>query len=503
MIENIKEKIKESLQSVLPVTLIVLLLSVTFVPIEIGTISMFLVGAILLVVGMGIFEVGAETSMTPLGESIGDTLVTKNIVLLTVISCFLIGTFITISEPDLQVLARQVASIPNTTLILSVACGVGVFLVLAVLRILFHLPMNRLLTILYIFVFIVSFFAPEDFISVAFDSGGVTTGPMTVPFIMALGVGLSSTKKDSHHSNDSFGLVAFSSIGPIMMVLLLGIFYHPSEATYTSTIIPNVITTQDVIHEFLIEFPNYTKEVLISISLIILLCVIYQFITHTFSKEQLKQLTIGFLCTIVGLILFLTGVNVGFAPVGSILGETLASSNYKLIVVPIGMLIGYYIVKAEPAVQILNQQVEDASEKRITKEMMNLCLSIGVSLAVGIAMLRSLFGINIYWILIPGYIISLVISFFVPDLFVGIAFDSGGVASGPMTTTFLLPFSMGVCTSVGGNVATDAFGIVALVALAPILSIQIMGLIYQRKTIRSENEYDLRMKDAIIDLEND
>lgn len=341
-----------------------------------------------------------------------------------------------------------------------------------------------------------------DFISVAFDSGGVTTGPMTVPFIMALGVGLSTSKVDKHHSNDSFGLIAFSSIGPILMVLLLGIFYHPTEATYSSTIIPEVVTMQDVVHEFIIEVPIYAKEVCMSMSLIIFVFILFQLFTHTFDKKQVINMSLGFIFTIIGLILFLTGVNVGFAPVGSILGETIANDSYKWIMIPIGMLIGYYIVKAEPAVQILNKQVEEATGKLITKEQMNVCLSIGISVAVGLGMLRALTGISIYYILIPGYIISLILSYFVDEMFVGIAFDSGGVASGPMTSTFLLPLSMGVCSAVGGNVATDAFGIVALVALAPIISIQIMGLIYKHKTMKHENDYNKRLhEDAIVEME--
>lgn len=477
--KKLKEKIDESIQAVVPITMIVLLLSIFLVPMETGTIAMFLVGAFMLIIGMAFFQLGAEMSMTPLGEGVGAQIMKTRRLPVLILVCFVMGVIITIAEPDLQVLANQVPSIPNETLIWTVALGVGAFLVLAVLRILFKLRLSLLLFILYIAVFLLSFVAPADFISVAFDSGGVTTGPMTVPFIMAIGVGLSSIRSDKNGASDSFGLVSLCSIGPIAMVLLLGIFYHPTGASYNATEIPDVITMQDVMRQFVHMLPDYAKEVLSSIFPVLVVFLLFQATSRRYHKNQMIKMLMGFLYTIIGLILFLTGVNVGFAPVGSLLGSSLAARSWKWALVPIGALIGYYIVKAEPAVQVLNKQVEDITNGSISRNAMNTCLSIGVASSVALAMVRVLTGLNIYFLLIPGYMIALALTKFVPKVFVGIAFDSGGVASGPMTSTFLLPLAMGACTAVGGNVVTDAFGVVAMVAMAPLIAIQIMGAWYQ------------------------
>lgn len=506
MNEKLKEKIQESLSSVLPITVIVLLLSITLVPMEIGTLALFLTGAVLLIVGMGFFQLGAEMSMTALGQSVGARLIKSKSIILIVLVSFMMGAIITIAEPDLQVLANQVASIPNQVLIWTVAVGVGLFLVVAVLRIIFHISLSMMLMVFYILLFLLSFFSPDSFTAVAFDSGGVTTGPMTVPFIMALGVGLSASRSDREGASDSFGLVALCSIGPIMMVLLLGIFYNPEEAVYTATEITDIATTQDVVKQFVIAIPEYSKEVAVSILPVAGVFVFFQLFTRTFHGRQVLRMVVGFVYTILGLIMFLTGVNVGFAPVGSLLGSGLGEGIFKWALVPIGIIIGYYIVKAEPAVQVLNKQVEDLTGGTISHKMMNSALSIGVACAVALSMVRVLTGINIYWIIIPGYIIAIVMSRFVSSVFVGIAFDSGGVASGPMTSTFLLPLAMGACTAVGGNVVTDAFGVVALVAMAPLLAIQIMGLIYMHKSKAAkavpqmEEEFS---EDTVVEIEED
>ena len=465
MNQKLKEKILESLSAVLPITGIVLLLSILLVPVDIGAMVMFIAGAVMLVIGMGFFQLGAEMAMTPLGEGIGVQISkTRNIFLVFFIG-FFTGLIITVSEPDLQVLAQQVPSIDNLTLILTVAVGVGIFLALAILRILFQINLSTILIILYVILIGLSFLVPKDFLAVAFDSGGVTTGPMTVPFIMAMGVGLASVRGDKNASSDSFGLVALSSVGPVLAVLILGLFFRPTQASYTASAIADVATTRDVIWEFLISMPPYVREVMISLL--------------RYKRRQVTRVMVGFLYTYIGLVLFLCGVNAGFAPVGSSIGNDIASAAWKWLLVPIGMLIGYYIVKAEPAIQVLNHQVESVTNGAVSAKSMNRCLSIGVSVSVGLAMLRVLTGLPIYWIVIPGYAIALILSRLVPKMFVGIAFDSGGVASGPMTTTFLLPLSIGACDAVGGNLMANAFGVVALVALTPLIAVQIMGMLYQ------------------------
>ena len=503
MNEKLKEKIRESLSSVLPITVIVLLLSISLVPLEVGTLTLFLTGAVLLIAGMGLFQLGAEMAMTPLGQGVGSKLSKGKWLFPVILICFAMGAIITIAEPDLQVLANQVASIPNQVLIWTVAIGVGIFLAIAVLRIRFHISLHKLLTVCYILVFVLSFFTPSSFISVAFDSGGVTTGPMTVPFIMSLGVGLSAARSDPDGAEDSFGLVALCSVGPILMVLLLGIFYNPTNAAYTTSAVPEINTTVDVVRQFLTAFPQYAKEVLTSILPIVGVLVIFQLVTRSYRKRQLLRMAVGLVYTIVGLILFLTGVNVGFAPVGTLLGEGLGEGGLRWLLVPIGVVVGYYLVKAEPAVRVLNQQVEDVTGGTVSRGTMNLALSAGVACAVALSMVRVLTGLNIYWIIIPGYALALLLSRKVPPVFVGIAFDSGGVASGPMTSTFLLPLAMGACSAMGGNVVTDAFGVVALVALAPLIAIQIMGLVYAHKSKKTLPASEPVLDDGIVDLEEE
>ncbi len=503
---QLKEKITESLSAVLPITLIVLVLSILLVPMNVGTVVLFFAGAVMLIVGMGLFQLGAEMAMGPLGEGIGVQIAKSKTLFLAALVGFLMGFLVTIAEPDLQVLSNQVPAIPNLTLILTVAVGVGIFLLLAVLRIALKIDLSILLMILYGLVLVLSFFVPGEFLAVAFDSGGVTTGPMTVPFIMALGVGLSSMRSDKNAASDSFGLVALSSVGPILAVMILGCFYNTGDVAYESTPIPEVETMTDVTRAFWAEIPHYIKEVCVSLLPLLVVFLLFQLIFRRFHRRQFLKISVGFGYTAAGLVLFLCGVNVGFAPVGSELGSQLAGSDQKWILVPIGMLIGYFIVKAEPAIQILNKQVQTVTDGLISSKSMNSALSVGVAVSIGLAMLRILTGIPIRWIVIPCYVIALILSLFVPKIFVGIAFDSGGVASGPMTSTFLLPLCIGACVSLGGNVMTDAFGVVALVAMTPLIAIQLMGLRYRFKLQKQAKQSVIRLpedSDEIILFEED
>lgn len=498
----------ESLSAVLPITAIMLLIGILMVPLELGALVMFLVGAIMLIVGMGFFQLGAEMSMTPIGEGVGVQLSKAKRVVTVALIGLLMGVIITVSEPDLQVLAEQVPSLPNLTLVLTVAVGVGLFLALALVRIKYQISLSRLLIVLYLGVLVLSFFVPKGFLAVAFDSGGVTTGPMTVPFIMAMGVGLASVRSDKNSASDSFGLVALSSIGPILAVMLLGFIFRPTQAQVEPNLLADVSTTRDVAKAFAFELPHYFEEVAVSLLPIIAVFILFQLLTHRYHKRQLRRIVVGLAYTFIGLMLFLCGVNVGFAPVGEHVGFELAELSYNWVLVPLGMLIGYYIVKAEPAIRVLNHQVENVTDGAISVKAMNRSMSIGVAASIGLAMLRVLLNIPIQWIVVPGYVIALVMSLFVPKLFVGIAFDSGGVASGPMTSTFLLPLCIGVCKALGGDPMTDAFGVVALVALTPLVAIQIMGLVYKYKTTKLQKlagPYDGIADDSddIVDLEVD
>ena len=493
----LKEKIRESLSSVLPITLIVLVLCFTVAPVSSGTLLAFIAGAVLLVVGMGFFTLGAEMSMTPMGEYVGAKMTKSKSILAIVLVSFIVGVMVTISEPDLQVLAEQVPNVENMTLILSVAIGVGIFLIIGMLRIVFSVKLSYLLIGFYAVVFALSYFVSPDFLAVSFDAGGVTTGPMTVPFIMALGVGVSSIRSDSNAENDSFGLVSLSSIGPIIAVLILGLIYKPTGQATENFADLSIETSTDLKRVFLESFPDYMKEVAIAIAPIAVFFLIFQFISGRMSGGVLTKILIGVAYTYIGLILFLTGVNVGFMPVGSYIGKLIGNLEYNWIVIPLGMIMGYFIVDAEPAVHILTKQVEEVTSGAIPGKALSTALGFGVSASVGLAMVRVLSGISILWIIIPGYAFSLILTFFVPEIFTSIAFDSGGVASGPMTATFLLAFAMGACDAVGGNIVTDAFGVVALVAMTPLIAIQILGLVYKYKLKKT-----FKNADAGNDAEN-
>ena len=487
--------------SVLPITAIVFLLSVTIAPLEPGTLVLFLFGAVLLVIGMGFFTLGVDMSMLPMGEGVGAVLSGKKRLLIPVLLYFLLGVLSTMAEPDLTVLANQIAAIPNMVLILTVAVGVGLFLVVATLRVRWGVPLRRLLLLFYGVVFLLTAFAPANFIPVSFDSGGVTTGPITVPFIMALGLGVASSRSDKNAASDSFGLVALCSIGPILSVLLLGIVYQPDKAEQQLAAIPEVADTAAAARYFVHGFPEYFKEVAAALLPIALVFALFQLFTRKFRRGQLLRIVSGFAYTYLGLVLFLCGVNVGFMPAGQYIGTAVASGSCPWLLVPIGMLIGFYIVKAEPAVAVLTKQVEEVSNGSISQRAMGNALSIGVCVSVGLAMVRVLTGLNIMWLLVPGYAVSLGLTFFVPSIFTGIAFDSGGVASGPMTATFLLPFAMGACSAVGGDLMTDAFGIVAMVAMTPLVTIQVMGLSSQvshRLALRRQRVRLERVEDSVV-----
>ena len=478
---KLQKKFEEAFVAVMPVVAILLILSFTVAPMSPSILMSFLLGALMVMVGMMFFTLGAEMSMTPMGEMVGAKMTQSKKLWFILLLSFVLGVIITISEPDLQVLASQVPSIPNTILIYAVALGVGFFLLVAVLRVLLKIPLHLLLVVLYIIVFVLVFFVPESFRAVAFDSGGVTTGPMTVPFIMALGVGISAIRNDENAADDSFGLVALCSVGPILAVLVLGMIYHPTESAFAMSEMMEVTDSVELWHMFTHELPEYMGEIAISLLPIIVFFGLFQLFSLRLSGRSLGKIVIGMAYTYIGLVLFLTGANVGFMPAGEYLGSVIAGESYRYLLIPIGALIGFFIVKAEPAVYVLNRQVEEITDGAISARAMGISLSLGVALSVALAMVRVLTGIPILYFLIPGYAIAVGLSFFVPKIFTAIAFDSGGVASGPMTATFLLPLAQGACAAVGGDLAADAFGVVAMVAMTPLITIQVLGVVSRIK----------------------
>ena len=476
------EKLKEAAASVLPVTAIVAVLCLALVRVDVGLMLSFLLGSGLLILGMGLFTLGAELSMSRIGNLIGAKMTKSRKLWFILAVSFLLGVAITMAEPDLQVLATNVPAIDKTVLIVTVSVGVGLFLMLCMVRILFSVSLRLLLIVFYALLFLGAFLSDAGFLSVAFDSGGVTTGPMTVPFIMALGVGVASIRSDENAKADSFGLVALCSIGPVMAVMLLGAIYPTDTQADVNMVIGGFETTVELGGAYLRSLPTYMLEVAMALLPIFVFFLLFQVFSLRLRRLPLTKIVMGVGYTFLGLVLFLTGVNVGFSPLGYVLGKELVTSGLSALLIPLAMLMGWFIIDAEPAVHILNKQVEELTSGAISAKAMGLSLSVAVALANGLAMVRVLTEIPILYFLLPGYAVALGLSFFVPRTFTAIAFDSGGVASGPLTATFMLPLAMGACTALGGNVMTDAFGLVALVAMMPLITVQVMGGIYVLKS---------------------
>ena len=471
-------KIKEALISALPITAIVYIMSLTpWFNFSATELISFSIGALMLILGIGLFNLGADLAMTPMGSTVGSGLSKQRKLSLLLSVCFVLGMLITIAEPDLQVLATQVGAVMNgTVLVYAVGFGVGAFLVFAILRIVFRRPLGNILTLFYMLLFAMALMlvvqGNESLLPLAFDSGGVTTGPITVPFIMALGVGVSSILGDRKSQENSFGLVALCSIGPVLAVLVLGIFSR-NDLTYA---VPDYTMSSDILGSFLHSLSHTAKEVATALGMIVVFFTICQLTFLRLPRKRLLRIAIGVLFTYVGLVIFLTGVNVGFMPIGYKMGFELAKLN-KNVLVFLGLIMGILVVLAEPAIHVLNQQVEDVTGGAITRRSMITGLCVGVGSAIALSVVRIIFDFSLVYYVIPGYFISLGLSLFVPRVYTAIAFDSGGVASGPMTSGFILPLAVGACVGLQGESAVlrDAFGVVAMVAMTPLITIQLLG----------------------------
>ena len=494
MLKEFKKNLHSAAATILPIVFIVQIITL-IIPVKTGVLVSFLISSVLLIFGSAIFTFGAELSMELIGNKIGKDLVRSKKVLLILGVSFIIGTVVTIAEPDLLVLAEQLTSIPSWLLILIISLGVGLCTLLASARSLFGWDLNIILIVSFIAIFILMLFVPKDFIPVAFDSGGVTTGTISIPFILTLGMGLVANRIDSKAKEESFGLVALASTGPIIMVLLLGMFMKfESGMTFDNSIYTNF------------AFGNYAtqliicfKDVLIAVAPILLVFVIYQLVTKKTSKLEMHKIVLGTILTVLGLTIFLVASNVGFLNMGYYIGEFIAGTVYKKLLIPIIMLLAFFIAIAEPAVVILIDQVEEFTEGGISKGLLKISLALGVALAAGLAMYRVFSGTSFMIYALIGYGIALVLTFFIPKVFTAIAFDAGGATGGSLTTTFLLPIAIGACYVLGGNVYTDAFGLASMVSLVPIITVEMTGLMYEFKTrllTRIEN-----LDDSIIDYE--
>ncbi|MCR5762878.1 MAG: DUF1538 domain-containing protein [Treponema sp.] len=503
---NFFEKLKETASSVLPVMVIVLVLGVTIVPLGKAILVRFMMGGFLLIFGLTLFLAGVDLGILPVGERCGAALTAKrNLAILLGVS-FLIGVMVTIAEPDVQVLADQIkavsSSVSKWTLIFMIAAGIGLFVVVGLLRTMLSLKLKYVLIVAYIGVFMLAFLCSKEFQGVAFDAGGATTGPMTVPFIMALGVGVAAVRSKGQHSNshadsseDSFGLTGIASIGPIAAVCAYGIFLKGASALScgqmeaASQPVSSVQESNGLnLRIFIDLFPEELKEVSMALLPLVLMFAAFQLFLLRMPPVQFRRVLKGLAYSYVGLVIFLTGVNGGFMPAGQKLGLVLgeracdAGGIWVALLTVTGVIFGAVVVCAEPAVWVLTEQVEQVSGGTIRRKAMLFALSAGVAISIGLSMLRIMYGFSLWYVLVPGYLAALALSLFCPPMFVGIAFDSGGVASGPMTSTFILSFTLGAAAAAGGSSATDAFGVIALVAMTPLIAIQMLGLVFKIKS---------------------
>jgi hypothetical protein len=500
-LKELRSKILEALISALPITAIVYILALTpWFDLSQTELITFSIGAVMLVLGIGLFNLGADLAMTPMGTHVGSGLSKQRKLGLLLVVCFVLGMLITIAEPDLQVLAKQVSAVMNgTVLIYAVGAGVGVFLLVAILKIVFRKSLSHILMLFYMLLFALALLLAVndqlDLLPMAFDSGGVTTGPITVPFIMALGVGISCVLGDKRSQENSFGLVALCSVGPILAVLVLGVFSN-NDLTYQ---VPDYTVSEDILGSFLHTAGHTAMEVAIALGLIVVFFIICQIAFLRLPKKRLLKIALGVIFTYVGLVIFLTGVNVGFMPVGYKMGYLLGQSN-KWFLMGFGLVIGVLVVLAEPAIHVLNKQVEEITNGFVTRKAMITGLCIGVGASIALSMIRIVFDFSLTYYIIPGYFISLALSLFVPPVYTAIAFDSGGVASGPMTSGFILPLAVGACVSIQGPdaVLRDAFGVVALVAMTPLITIQLLGF----KAIVSNRMKERKAMKRILDADD-
>lgn len=485
-----KQKFKEVLFSIFPITVIVMILNFTLTPLEIPLIIRFIIGAFLIIIGLSIFLIGVDIAITPLGSQVGAAFAKSNKIWIVIIGGLIVGFFISIAEPGLIILADQVGivtsgQISSISILSIVSIGLAIMLAAGFVRIVFNIPLYKILTVLYGLVLILALFTPVEFLTIAFDASGATTGILAVPFILALAVGISSMKKDSKASEkDSFGLVAIASVGAIISVMILSIF--SGARNFSEKLEFNITESKSVIEPFIKNMPILFKEGFLTIFPLIIIFFFFQKFYFKMNKKNVIKMIKGFIYAFLGLFLFLVGVNTGFMDIGAIIGYTLASYDNKSYVIIIAFILGVVTILAEPAVYVLTHQIENVTSGYVKRRAILVALAIGVGIAVALSMIRIIVsGLRLWHYLLPGYIISIFMMYFIPKLFVGIAFDAGGVATGPMTTTFILAFTQGVAEATeGGSILTDGFGMIATVAMIPIITLQMLGFIFEMELKR-------------------
>ncbi len=481
-------KVKEVFISVFPVTLIVFLIHFIWVPLSSEQIESFSVGAFLVLIGLSIFLSGIDESIDPIGHKVGRSLTRTNSLALVITVSLILGFFISFAEPDLHILAQQVDKVtagqfPKNLMVVVVSIGLGVMMTLGQIRILYSIPLQYVFLLAYGIIAILSLLSSREFLAIAFDASGATTGAITVPFLLALAGGVSAMKKRSDKSEvDAFGLVGIASSGAIIGVLLTGLIMGVEKLGGELPV--EAVSDDGILKHYLHLIPQTLWESLMSLGPILIAYLIFYFVDKPRRKSEFISIFRGMFFTYIGLSIFLLGVYGGFMDVGSYLGVGMGSLDSKVPALLVGFILGLVTVLAEPAVYVLTHQVEDVTGGYVRRPLVLAFLSVAVGLAIFLSILRILVpGIQLWMFLLPGFGISVIAAFMVPELFVGIAFDAGGVASGPMTATFALAFVQGLSRAVpGADVIVDGFGMIAIVAAMPILSLQLLGIIYKQRT---------------------
>ncbi|MGI5971658.1 MAG: DUF1538 domain-containing protein [Oscillospiraceae bacterium] len=484
----IVSRLKEVLFSVLPITVIVLILNFTITPMDTVVIVRFLIASLLVVLGLTIFLLGVDIGITPLGDLTGTSIAKSNKLWKVLFAGLILGFLVSIAEPGLMVLAEQVdlvtsGQISKTVILIIVSTGLAVMLSLGFIRVFYNVPLYKTLFVIYLVIFAMSIFASREFLAIAFDASGATTGIMAVPFILSLSVGISKLKKDSEASEkDSFGLVAIASAGAIISVLILDLFIGSNE--FSTGLEPAVSGSKKIFKPFIDIVPDYLLESFMAILPLLFVFLFLQKISFRLRKRELRKLLTGFTFAFIGLFIFLVAVNAGFMDVGTSIGNDLALMDNKAYIVGIGFVLGIVTILAEPAVHVLTHQIEDVTSGYVKRKAVLVPLAAGVGLAVALSVVRVLVpGIQLWHYLLPGYIICISMMFFTPKLFVGIAFDAGGVATGPVTATFILAFIQGAANAFeGADVMAEGFGMIAMVAMMPIITLEALGLIFAVKS---------------------
>lgn len=498
------EKLKESTFSILPISMVVLILGLVL-NINTATILCFLFCFVFLVVGLTFFSKGADSAMFIMGEAMGSSLARTKKTWLVLISGFLIGTVITFAEPDLQILAEQISSINKWLLIAIVAVGVGVMFVVAMLRIMFRLRIKTILQISFGVILILGFFVPKEFLTIAFDCGATTTGNLSVPLMLAFGFGMASMHGGKRSDNETFGIMALGSVGPIISIMVMGLFVPAESIHITETATTVISTVGDAWAQIGKSLLQNMGEVAIVLIPILVIFFIFQFTIIRLPKQRIMKILVGVLYAYIGIVLFLAGASIGFMSLGSQIGSILASKSYRWVLIPVGALLGFCIVIAEPAVIVLNKNVELITFGAIKKRNLLMALAIGVALASAMAVIRVLYNIDFVWFIVPMYVISLILSFFTKDVFSAIAFDSGGVAAGTMSVSLILPMISGVCETVGADLFTGAFGSISFISAMPVLIVEILGVLYtvaSKRQVKRMNKVNKAMS-KVVDKDND